>query len=807
MTSLADFAYAARLLRKSPWFTLTTVLVLAGGLAISIYTWSVLNTIVYKPLPMPDGASVVRVIGTRDGRTLPINASMLARMRTDVRGLQGLGAYTVESVHMGRGDSGRNVYATLAQWNIFGFSRARPLLGRGFVKADAEAGAAPVVVLGYRLWRGMFAGDRHIVGKVVDIDRTPTRVIGVMPRGYGFPIAAELWLPLSHRALNPTGWSDRSYSAWARLREGVTTATVDAQLQTVLRRVQRQFQRTHHSDDALDGVSVATFQMAQTDFQGTLIFVVLNVVAVFILLLACVNVGNMLLARVNERSREVAVRVALGAPSGRLLAQMTLESVLICVAGGLLALALAGWALAATNGVMAATLGARHLPWWWQWGLDGQTIAIAGAFVAMTIVLVGVLPTLSALRVEPASLLRDGARGATGRRSGRVSRILVTVEIVLISVIMVVGSTLTLVAWRATHINTGVDPTNLVRMPLVLRGKAYDGKARQLQFYHRFLDAVDAQPEVATATITSGLGQVALAVDGVAYARPGDHPRAFGIAISTNADPIGIKLRSGRLFDSRDRAEGHATALVSQSLAQTLWPHASALGRNVRLLTDGKPGVRRTVVGVVADVRRGDDLLTTDRSTYAAVYVPLAQEVMPAANVLVRDRGDLAAARQAIWHALAQVDPALAPGEITSYAEVQRMLTLMATTLTDLFVQCGLFAILLALTGIYALSSNAVVQRTHEIGLRRAIGASDGAIMWQFLRHGGRQLRVGLGVSALLAAGVLYLVGRFAGVGLLALAGIGAAVAIIVSALVLLAIMVATHRALRPEPANALRHD
>lgn len=806
MRMLSDLTYTARLLRKRPWFTLTTVLVLAGGLAISIYTWSVLNTMVYKALPMPDGGSVVRVIGTRDGRTRPINAFALAKLRQGADRLQDLGAYANESVRLGKRGASRSVNATVAYWNVFGFSRAKPLLGRGFVRADADVGAEPVVVLGYRVWQAVFAGNPDIIGSMVDIDNKPTRVIGVMPRGYGFPIASALWLPLSTRELNPVHWSDQSYSAWARLRDGVSMQAANTQLQTLLKGVQQQYPRST-DDDALDGVSVATFQMTQTDFQGTNIFMVLNLVALFILLLASVNVGNMLLARMNERRREVAMRVALGAPPGWLVAQMTLESVLICIGGGVLALALAAWALKATNGVMAVTLGASHLPWWWQWGLDGPTVMAAAVFVAVTVVLVAVLPALRALRVQPASLLRDDTRTGTGRRGGRLSHVLVTVEIVLISVIMVVGSALTLLAWRAAHVDTGMDTTNLVRMPLDLNAKAYATPDKQLQFYHRLLAALDAQPAVVKATITSGLGKLGLAIDGVAYARPEDHPQAWGLMLSTGPDAGGIRLLSGRRFDSRDRAAGAATALVSQTLARTLWPHASATGRSIRLIRNGTAGERRTVVGVVADVRRGDDLLTTDRSTYASVYVPLAQSIVPAARVLVRHRGDLGAARHALWTALAQVDPGMPPGRVTSYAEVQRKLTLMATTMTDLFVNCGLFAILLALTGIYALSSHAVVKRTREIGLRRALGATDGAIRRQFLRQGGRQLRAGLAISIFLAAGVLYLLGRFAGVGLVPLVAIGVAVAAMVSALVLVAIFITTQRALRQQPAIALHHE
>ncbi|KGI77108.1 ABC transporter permease [Oleiagrimonas soli] len=805
MRIVSDLIYTARLLRKSPWFTLTTVLLLAGGLAISIYTWSVLNTMVYKPLPMPDGDSVVRVIGTRDGRTRPINAFALAKLRQGADRLQDMGAYTVDSVRVGERGASRNVNATFAQWNVFGFSRAKPLLGRGFVRADADVGAEPVVVLGYDVWQAVFAGDPDIVGRVIHIDNKPTRVVGVMPRGYAFPIAAALWLPLSTRDLHPDRWSDQSYSAWARLRDGVSMQAADAQLQTLLKSVQQQYPRRTDDDAALTSVSVGTFQMVQTDFQGTGVFMVLNLVALFILLLASVNVGNLLLARMNERWREVAMRMALGAPPGWLVAQMALESALICIGGGVLALALAGWALKATNSVMATTFGT--LPWWWQWGLDRPTIIAAAVFVTVTVVLVAVLPALRALRVQPASLLREDARSGTGRRGGRLSHALVTIEIALISVIMVVGSALTLLAWRAAHIDTGMDISNLVRMPLNLSAEKYPSPNQQLQFYDRLLTALDAQPAVATATITSGLGKVRLAVDGAVYARLEDHPQAYGVLLSTRPDPIGIRLLSGRGFDSRDRAAGAATALVSQTLARTLWPHGSAIGRSIRLIRNGKAVEPRTVVGVVADVRQGDDLLNTDRSTYASIYVPLAQSIVPTARVLVRDRGDLHAARQALWQALAQVDPAMPPGEITSYAEVQRKLTLMARTMTNLFMYCGLFAILLALTGIYALSSHAVTRRTHEIGLRRALGATDGTILRQFLRQGRRQLRVGLAMSVLLAAGMLYLLGSFAGVGLVSLAGIGAAVVVTVSTLVLVAVAIATQRVLRQQPAVSLRHE
>ena len=807
MLNLSDFRHAGRLLRKSPWFALATVLVLAGGLAISIYTWSVLDTMVYKDLPIADGHSVVRLVGERDGRYTRVDAFTLAQMRPAIRRLQDIGVYANGDVLLGGDDAVRSVDALYAQRGIFDFTRTPPLLGRGFVRGDDIDGAEAVTVLSYRIWQSVFAGDPAIVDKVIRIDRKPVRVVGVMPEGYAFPIAADLWLPLSTRAIEPADWTDDAYDAWARLRPGVSMADANAELATLLRRVQQQYPRPGDGRRALDGVRVDTFQMAQTDAQGGMVFAVLNVVSLFILLLACVNVGNMLLARTNERLREIAVRVALGAPRWRLTLQMMLESVAICVAGGLLALALAGWLLHATNRFMDSNF-EGNLPYWWHWGLDGGAALAAGLFVLLAIVLVSALPTFSATGVHPNTLLRDGTRGARGRTSGRISRTLVTVQIVLISMVMLVGSAVALIAWRTAHIDIGMDTTNLVRMPVDLSGEAYDTPDRQLQFYQRLLGQLRNDPAIGAAVVRAGSGRSAFAVDGIDYATPDDYPQAAVVTTSTTPRPIGLTLLQGRLFDDRDRTGGLETALVSETVARTCWPGASALGQRIRLVgEDGTVQGQRIVVGVVGDVRRGDDLLVTDRNTYASIYVPLAQSATASASVLVRHRGNEDAARAAMYRILSGIDPSVIPGAIVSYTEVQQKMTLMATTLTDLFAYCGLFAVLLALTGIYGLTSNAVVQRTHEIGLRRAIGASDGAIVALFLRQGGRQLAVSLGLALLVAAGILYLLAKFAGIGAATLALIGMLVAATVSALVLAAIYVSTRRAVRHEPAVALRHE
>ncbi|WP_371182808.1 ABC transporter permease [Xanthomonas sacchari] len=801
---LADIRYALRLLAKTPRFTLLTIAVLAGGLAISIYTYSVLNTMIYKDLPIPGGGSVLRVQGKKDGRNVSIDAFELAHLR-HARSIREIAAYQTGRSVITEFDATRSVKSTEAEWSIFSFARTRPLMGRGFLPEDSVVGAEPVAVISYRLWKALYSGDPAIVDKVVQINGKYTRIVGVMPDGFMFPISAELWTPLTERQLNPATYGTTAYSAYGRLAAGATQDQASAELSAMLRQVYVDYPRREGDESLLDGMVVNTFQKAQTGPESAFIFAILNVVSIFILLLACVNVGNMLLARTNERIKEIAIRISLGAPRRRLVLQMMMESTIICLVGGMLALGLAGLALRATNRFLASTF-EGDLAFWWNWGLDSGAVLSAVAFVAIAIVLVSVLPTWSATNISSSALLRDGTRGAQGRTTGRISRALVVVEIVLISVVLIIGSMMAMVAYRAARVDFGIDTRNLLTMPVTLTGEAYSTPQKQLQFYERLLAELRHSQSLEAAGILQELGEVRFGLDGVEYQRDRDYPAGTLVVVSALPQPLGVRLLEGRYFDSRDSATGLKTVVVSESVAKTHWPVQGALGQRMRVLQEGLPAETRTVIGVVTDARRGD-LLKTSAKSFSSLYVPLPQAVLPNATVVVKHTGNVENARSTIYRTVAGIDPYLTPSRITSYEEVQQRLTLMATTMTDLFVRCGVFAMLLAMTGIYGLSSNAVIQRTHEVGLRRAIGARDRDIIALFLKQGVRQLSVGLGISILLSAAILFAVSRFVGVGAPVLILMGLAVMIGISALVLGAIFIATRRAVLHEPSVALRYE
>jgi predicted permease len=798
--TISDLKYAVRLVTKGPWFTLLTVLALAGGLAISIYTFAIVNTMIYKDLPLADGHSIVRIMGERDGQAFRLNAYELAAMRRNTDSLNEIGVHRTGRSLFGDQESSRSVRSTQAEWNVFEFTRTPPLTGRGFVRDDNQDGAERVAVISYGIWQSVFFGDSSTVGRVTRIDGQATRIVGIMPEGYRFPVNTDVWVPLSNSDIDPVSYSQASLDAYARLRPGVAAESAATELNGLLQGIQRQ--RPDADDESFDEAVVLTFQKAQWGEWGPRVFAVVNALALFILVLACVNVGNLLLARTNERIKEIAVRAALGAGRARLIVQMTLQNVMICVVGGLLALLLAARALEATDEFLASLIGS-DLPFWWNWGLDRGTVVAAGLFLVLTIIMVSVLPVCTVSNVSPNAVLKDGAQVAGARSVGRISRVLVTMQVALISAVMLSGGTAAVIAYRMAHFDWGIDPTGLFMTQGVLPGVAYDTPEQQLLFYERLLTELRDDGQIEAALITQQLGETEFAVEGDEYYTPGDYPRAMLAVTLETRSPVATTLLEGRSFDSRDSAGGSRTAIVSESLARTYWPGEPPLGKRIDVMGRDTGAGDRIVVGVVRDPVSAP-LAADDGSL--AIYAPLPQLIVPtAATVMIRHRGTEAQARNAMYKALESAAAAMPVGRVNRYEAELEAQTLFARTLTNLFIGCGVFAILLAMTGIYGLSSNAVVQRTHEIGLRRALGASNGNIIGLFLARGSRQLAVGFSISALMSIVLLLLISQLARVAVPLLTFMGIIVVLVVSGLVLISIYVSVWHAIRHEPSAALR--
>lgn len=795
---LTDLRYALRLLAKSPWFTCLTVLVLAGGLGISLYTYAALNMMIYRDLPLPDGGSIVKIGYGGWPNFEPLDAFELAELRR-AESIGELGVYRDSRALVGEAGASRSIMAAEADWRIFEFTRTQPLLGRGFVRDDAAAGAEPVVVLGYATWQSAFAGEASVVGTLARINGQLTRIVGVMPEGFAFPINKGLWLPISAADLEPTGYSGQTFGAYARMTPDVSVAAAEAELTALVQRAR--LEHPDRDERATVPVSIVTFQEESWGVFGAIIFAVLNLLALSILLLAAVNIGNLLLARTNARMNEIGVRVALGAPRFRLMAQTALENVVLCALGGAFAIFLAARGLSATSGFMKGLLG-DLMPFWWTWSLDGELVVVAAALLALTIVAVSVLPALSVNRADPNALLKDGARAGRGLETGRISRALVTVQVALISAVMLVGSVAALIAGRTVNLDPGMDTANVYMMGVTLPENRYGTAEARASFFERLLTELRAASGVDAARIMQEQGSTRFSVAGAEYAAPDDRPAAWVVSLSESPAPIGPTLIEGRTIDGRDGAASLKTALVSRELASEQWPNKSPLGETIEV-TAGDTTEQRVIVGVVGNVVFDPAGMTEPGN--AAIFVPLPQATMlPASSALVRHLGDEAAARGAMYEALARIDPTIAPN-IQRYDDAIGRLTLFSATITKLFAGCGAFAILLAITGIYGMNSNAIVLRRHEIGLRRALGATNRSVIGLFLKQSARQLTIGLALSAVLSAAVLAVVQQAFSIGAGEIAVIAAGVAAVISATVLLSVYLSVQSAIRLDPSSALR--
>jgi hypothetical protein len=424
---------------------------------------------------------------------------------------------------------------------------------------------------------------------------------------------------------------------------------------------------------------------------------------------------------------------------------------------------------------------------------------VAGLLLTLTVVVVSVLPAFSVMRADPNALLKDGARAGRGLETGRISRALVTVQVALISAVMLVGSAVALIAGRTANLDWGMDTANLYMMGIELPEDRYATVAEQSSFYDRLLAELRATPGVDAARIMRESGAARFGTDGAEYATLRDRPLAWLVVLSESPSPVGPTLIEGRTFDSSDNATGLKTALVSRGLASEQWPNESPLGETIEVATGDSATEQRVIVGVVGDIMF--DPVGMTAAGNSAIYVPLPQRVLPTSRAIVRHLGEEAVARSALYEALARIDPTLAPN-IQTYDAAIDQITLFARTITKLFAGCGAFAILLAITGIYGMNSNAVVLRTHE---RRALGATNRGVVALFVKQSARQLAIGLSLSVLLSIAVLAIISQGFSIGFGAIAVIGAGVVLVVAATVLLSVYLSVQSAIRLDPSSALR--
>jgi putative ABC transport system permease protein len=748
---LHDLRYAVRTQVKNPAFTIVAVMALALGIGANTAIFSVVNTVLLRPLPYKDPDRLVMVWedATKAGypRDVPTNANFID-WRDQNHVFEGMAAIAYDSFNLtGAGDperlDGRRVSASLFQ--LLGVD---PQIGRVFTAAEDQPGSERVVILSYGVWQRRFAGDPGIVGKAISLNGASYTVVGVMPARFQFPtIADQVWVPI---AFTPEQAADRTthyLTVLARLKPGVTLSQAQTEMSTIATRLQQQYPQSNTDI----GAAVTLLQEDLVSDIRPALLILLGAVAM-VLLIACANVANLLLARAAVRQKEIAVRVALGARRQRLIRQFLTESLMLSTMGGIVGLGIAYGGLILLRSFIPENISqAREI------SLDFKVLGFTLFVSIATGVIFGLAPAIQALRFNQSETLKEGGRDAARGSSGkRLRSLLVTAE-VAISLVLLIGAGLLINSFlRLRNVDPGFRVDNLLTMKIVLSEPKYREAERRSAFYKELVQRIEALAGVRSAAVTTSLplyssgNSIAVVFDGRPEPPPGQEPIIVTRIISTKYfDTMGIPLLKGRQLTEQDTRTSPRVVVISEAMARRYWPNENATGKRIALGKVEKPEDWIHVIGVAKDVRQR---LTTDPKPQ--MYLSHHQtDFFAPEDLVVRTDVDpttmAATVRKAVW----EIDKDQPVSDIRTMEDIladsiarQRFSMLLLAIFASV-------ALVLAAVGIYGVMSYSVAQRTHEIGIRMALGAQTGAVL---------KLAVGYGMKLVLIGIVVGLVAAFA---------------------------------------------
>ena len=804
-TLLADIRYALRNLRKSPGFTLVAVVTLALGIGTNTTMFSVVENILIRPFPFTD-PSRLAVLYERQpkneiNRASPSYQNFLDWQR-QTKSFSALAAQTAQSAVLTDGEEPQRLLGGVVSWNLFPMLGVKPVLGRQIHEDEDRAGAPGVVLIGHALWRERYDADSGILGRVIQINGRAHTIVGVMPQGFRFPENQDLWIPIAPiHATTPR--EARGVSVFGRLAPGVTLEQAAAEIGAIERRLVKAYPQANRDWEAT--AQALAVELIPQDVR--LILITMMGAVTFVLLIACANVANLLLARATARQREVAIRTALGAGRWRIVRQLLTESVIVALLGAV------GGVLLATWGTDLIWLGIppEGIPYYIQWSVDIPTLVYT-LVVAVTVgVVFGLAPALEATRGSLQESLKDGSRGAAGGvRRGRLRNTLVVAEVAL-SLVLLVGASLFVRSFlKAMDESGGINTQPLMTMRFYMPGQVYDSAGPKFRRVADLMGRIEAVPGVVAATasnnipLSGGGNGGPIEVEGRPEP-PGRQHQIFWTGVTAHwLRALDVPLVAGRDLTEREAAESLPVAIVNQTMAERFWKNDDAVGRRFRLTEDSAIGWV-TVIGVIHDIHN-DDIDDTERTPSA--YLPYPYLPTRNTGITIRVAGSnptsiVAGARGAIRAA----DPALPVFQVATMESVRRLGFWYLRLYSWMFGVFGGIALLLAAVGVYSVLAYNVAQRTQEIGVRMALGAHARDVLRLVIGHGLRLTLLGVGIGLLAAFGmtrvlvsILFQVGpsdpiSYGGVALF-LAGVAT-----------LACYIPARRAMRVDPMVALRYE
>jgi putative ABC transport system permease protein len=806
-----DVGYAVRSLRRAPGFTAAALLTIALGVGATTAIFSVVDGVVLRPLPYANGERLVAVWGRFlpesgfDFEYFPLSGPEYIDYRAATRTLTEVAAYATTGQTLVRRDAApQRVLGTFASAHLFEVLGVGTSLGRLFTAEEDVPGGPAVAVLGHAFWRANFGADPAVIGSSIRLNGVDTEVVGVLAPDVGFPGSVRsFYLPLRFDAADPGGRSSHGLSAVGVLADGATLDDAARELDVMMARWKAEYPDVHTGHFLV----VQPFLDQVVGAAKPVLYVLLGAVA-FVLLIVCANVANLLLARGEVRTRELAVRGALGAGRARLVRQLLTESVVLAAAGGAVGAVIAWLAL----GPLLA-LGAGSIPRADDVAVDARVLGFALLATVACSVVFGVIPALRAGRTSPEASLRGAGRTTADRTRQRLRGTLVGAQVAL-AFLLVTGAGLMIRSFQAlSHVDPGVDVDGVLVADVSLPAAEYEEAERVVAFTDALLERLRALPGVASASVTSSLplletpGNWDFELEGVPPPAPGQ-PAHSGDHVVIGPDygaALGVEVLEGRWFDATDRADGLLVTVLNETAARTFFPNGGALGRRLRL---GENSPWLTIVGVIGDVRYA----SLDAEPRPAWHVPYAQSALvggPARGLtyVVRAEGDPAALAAAVRAAVGDLDPNLPITTLATMEEVVGDSVARPRFLTTLLALFGALAATLGAVGLYGVLAYTVAQRGREYAIRMAVGAGRGAIFVGVVRDGLVLAVAGLGAGVLLTLGAVRLIeSQLFGIAPRDPATFGAVAALLL-VVALAACALPAARAVRTAPLEALRGD
>ena len=807
-TLFQDVRYGLRMLRKSPGFTAVALLTLALGIGANTAIFSVLYGVLLRPLPYKDASSLI-VLNETTPRVGMVSVSLpnFLDWRAQCQSFSGMAAVESVGFNLSGTDQAENISGQAVSPNFLSMLGIRPLLGRDFDSSEEKPGAAPVALLSYSLWQSHFGGDRNVIGRTMALDGRSFTVIGVLPAEFRWIEKTDLLEPIGTWATNNSAINERGDRGdtivIGRLAPNSSFARARAEMEGLAARLAKAYPAANDQF----GVALRPVRDVFVSEIRPALLILFGAVT-FVLLVACANVANLFLMRSTDRAREMALRIAVGATRGRIVAQLLAESFILTSLGGLAGVALAIAAIRGMAGLIPADMLAGA-----SLDLSGPALLFAAGVVSLSAFVFGLAPALHSTKTDLQSELKEGGRSATtGAASSNWRNVLVVAEVSLALILLVGAGLMMKSLYRLVSVNAGIRTERVLTMQMSLRTAQYDKDPAILNFWENVLGRMRELPGVQGAAVGTGVpltddhSRTDITVEGMALPKPGSFPHPDVHIISPSyVSVLGIQLLRGRAFTDMDKEQSPRVALINSRVAQEFFATRDPIGSRFLF---GHPSSKRapewvTIVGVVGDTK----MYGLENPSRLEIYVPLRQSVAGSMTLLVKSAKDPAALTSEIRGAVASIDK---DQPVFAIATMQQLVLDSVSTRRITFIVLGAFsglALVLSAIGIYGVISYSVAQRTQEIGIRMALGAQPGDVLRMVIRQGAKIAGAGILIGIVASLGLTRLMTKLLFSVHPADPATFAAVTITLGLIALLACYIPARRTLRVDPVSALRSE